>query len=684
MKNIPLINRELSWLSFNERVLQEAEDERVPLFERIRFLGIFSNNLDEFFRVRVATVKRMSFLGKRMQSTLNDDPTELLSEIHRKVVYLQNRHDKIFINLTKLLRKEGVFFRSEKNLSDLHIKFVSEYFIKKVRSSLVPIMLSKKRLFPELKDASVYLLVRLFNEEEEDSMYAIMEIPSNLDRIVPLPTVEGKKYAIFLDDIIRHGLSNVFATFDYDNIEAYSIKITRDAELDIDDDISVSLMEKMDASIQKRKKGNYVRLIYDAAMPESMVDFLCKQMKISDRNDLIQGGRYSNKKDLMSFPVFGMAQHNYKKMPPLAHPDLKTRESIFEVLKEKDILLQYPYQSFDYIISWLREAAIDPQVKRIKINLYRVAKDSKIMNALINAVQNGKEVEVVVELRARFDESNNIKWANVLQEAGVKVVFGIPGLKVHSKLIFIERKERGKLVNYVHIGTGNFHEKTAQIYSDTSLLTSNAKIAGEVKRIFSFFTQNYQRTVFRHLIISPYSTRRRFSILIDKEIQNAKKGRVSYITLKLNNLVDPLMIRKLYEASAAGVKVKLIIRGICSLIPGVKDLSENIEAFSIVGRFLEHSRIFIFANGGDEKIFISSADWMTRNIDKRIEVSVPIYDKKLKADINDMIDIQCKDNVKSRIIDKNQSNIYQEAKKGDSIFDSHKQTYQYFKKKLKK
>lgn len=682
MKNIPLINRELSWLSFNERVLQEAEDERVPLFERIRFLGIFSNNLDEFFRVRVATVKRLSYLGKRTQSTLHHDPTQILSDIHKKVVYLQKRHDKSFLNLTKLLREEGVFFRSEKNLSDSQKKFVTDYFTNKVRSSLLPIMLSKKRLFPELKDASVYLFIRLYNSDD-DSMYAIMEIPSKLDRIIPLATVEGKKYAIFLDDVIRHGLSSLFATFDYENFSAYSIKITRDAELDMDDDISVSLIEKMDTGIQKRKKGNYVRLVYDLSMPEDMIDFLCKKMKIVDRNDLIQGSRYSNKKDLMSFPVLGMVQHNFKKMPPLAHPDLNAKLSIFDVVKSKDILLQYPYQSFDYIISWLREAAIDPLVKRIKINLYRVAKDSKIMNALINAVENGKEVEVVVELRARFDESNNIKWANVLQEAGVKVVFGIPGLKVHSKLIFIERKERGKLVNYVHIGTGNFHEKTAKIYSDTSLLTSNPKIAGEVKRIFSFFTQNYQRTVFRHLIISPYSTRRRFSILIDKEIQNAKKGRKAYITLKLNNLVDALMIRKLYDASGAGVKVKLIIRGICSLVPGVKDLSENIEVFSIVGRFLEHSRIFIFANGGDEKVFISSADWMTRNIDKRIEVSVPIYDKKLKSDINDMIAMQCKDNVKSRVIDKNQSNAYIKAKKGEVDYNSHDQTYLYFKDKLK-
>lgn len=677
------INREISWLSFNARVLQEAEDPSVPLIERIRFLGIFSNNLDEFFRVRVATLKRMQDLGSRDLSDI-EDPSSQLANIHKVVVKQQHRHEELFDQLEEELKAHHIYFVDEKDISPTQAKVVKQYFRDKIRPLLVPIMLKGRTGNLKLNDNSIYLAIKLWHSDnKKDVKYALVEVPRNVPRFFVLPEEDGKKYVMFLDDVIRLKMAKIFSIFEFDNIEAYTIKITRDAELDIDDDVSQSLVEKMSKSVDKRKSGQYVRFLYDKEMPKDLLNQLFKKLRLDpeEQDNVIAGGKYHNKRDLMSFPDFKSKALTFPSRPGLAHPHLTNRRSLLDAIGERDVLLNYPYQRFSYVVDLLREAAIDPDVRTIRINLYRVAKDSQVCNALIAAVKNGKKVTAVIELLARFDEENNIDWSEKLQEEGVKVIFGVPGLKVHSKLILISRKENGKTRRYAHIGTGNFHEKTGKIYTDTSLITANKELSNEVKKVFRFFENNYERAVFRHLIVSPFSTRRRFLKLINNEIKQAEKGEEAWIKLKLNNLVDKGMIRKLYDASRAGVKVDLIIRGVCSLVPGVPGLSENIKVTSIVGRFLEHSRILVFANQGEPKFYISSADWMTRNLDFRIEVSAPVYDQELQKEIMDYLDIEFNDTKKARVINEAQENIYVKPKDGAEALNSQEELYNYFKSK---
>lgn len=680
---IPLINREISWLSFNARVLQEAEDPRNPLIERFRFLGIFSNNLDEFYRVRVASVRRMKMVAKKLKGSLDTDPNELLKQIQEIVSEQQKSFEIIYQNLKIESEDENIYFVNENDLNELQQAEILEYFSEQVRPSLVPLMLSKKLDLPTLKDKGIYLGIKLFNEKEDDVIYSLLEIPSdNISRFYVFEKGESKKnYIILLDDIIRANLKEIYSIFDYSHMEAYTIKFTRDAELDIDDDISTSLLEQISKSIENRKTGAPVRFVHDKNMPDDLLYFLMKKVGIGDEDNIIKGGRYHNFKDFMGFPYIEGKKLTFTKLPPLLHPLLKGKNVLTQVDKQ-DIMLNYPYQSFSHIIDLLREAAIDPKVKRISINLYRVAKNSKIINALVSAVQNGKKVKVIVELRARFDEGNNIYWSNILQEAGAEIIFGVRGLKVHSKLILIEREYRDEVKFYAHIGTGNFHEGTAKIYGDTSLLTADSRITAEVKKVFDFFDSNYLVKRYSHLILSPNGSRRKFMDLINAEIKNAKKGNKGEIILKLNNLVDEELIKKLYEASQADVKIFLIIRGICSLVPGVEGLSENIDAISIVDRFLEHSRILYFYAGGEEKFYISSADWMVRNLDLRVEVTTPIYDEKLKKQLKKMLEFQITANTKVRKLNAKQNNKYITSD-GNKI-QAQLETYAYFKDKAEK
>lgn len=686
-KHYEFINREISWLAFNERVLQEVADISVPLLERLRFLGIFSNNRDEFFRVRVATVKRMTMLNSKIRTTLDEDPKTLLKEIHHIVLKQQKKLEKIFDSILKELEANNIFVVNEKQLNEEQEKFVSRYFTEKVRPALVPIILHKKAQTPTLKDKAIYLAIKLYNKsgskKHKSIAYAIVEIPLVLPRFLVLLKTDKKQYVIILDDIIRLRLKEVFAILKFECIEAYNIKLTRDAELDIDiHDISRGLLEKVQKSIKNRSKAEPVRFVFDPTMPEDIYKELIKKLKLNKNDGLIPEGRYHNLKDFTDFPAIGSKKLRYPKWNPLPHPDLQGQVSLLNVIRKKDILLNFPYQSFNYIIDLLREAAIDPEVISIKINLYRVAEQSRIINALINAAKNGKSVSVIVELQARFDEENNIYWANKLQEEGVKVTFGVPGLKVHSKLLLITYKKDGKSNHIAHIGTGNFNEKTAEIYCDHSLLTADNRLTNEVNKVFLFFKNNYERKTYRHLIVSPFNVRRKFTKLIEEEIKNAKAGKPAYMIIKLNNLVDRDMIKKLYDASIAGVKIQLIIRGICSLIPGIKGMSENIEAISIIDRYLEHARVLVFCNGGDEKYFISSADWMTRNLDYRCEVTTAIYDKNIQKTLHDMLDIQLKGNVKARLLDKDLNNFYKKsAVKGD--FRAQEQVYKYFSDQLK-
>lgn len=675
------INREISWLSFNERVLQEAQDKSVPLVQRIRFLGIFSNNRDEFHKVRVATVQRMAALPKKDKNKLPVHPDELLEQIKEIGLYQDRAFQDTFKKLMKELESENIFVLDETKLNKAQKIFVSEKFEDRVRGSLVPINIDNRQYLPEVKDNTIYFAV-LCEQSGKKSQKFIIEIPAKqIGRFVVLPSEEGKKNLILLDDLIRFNLKSIFKIFEFEKISAFTFKIIRDAELDIEDDISESWMEKLSRSIKNRKDGDPVRFVYDKEMPKVLLDAILKRLEIPSNKNVIASGRYHNFRDFMSFPDFGEKVLVYDKLPPVAHPRLKKAVSVLSEIKKKDILLSYPYQSFQHLVDLLREAAIDPNVRKIKINLYRVAKNSRIINALINAVSNGKEVTVIVELTARFDEKNNIKVSEQLSEAGCQVIHGVQGLKVHSKLILIERYVRNKKQLYTHVGTGNFHEGTAQIYGDYSLLTAHEDICQEVEKVFEFFEANYKRFTFRKLLVSPFNTRRRLMLLITNEIRNAKKELPAEIILKINNLVDEGLVKKLYEASQAGVKIKLMVRGICSLIPGVKGLSENIEAYSIVDRFLEHARVMVFHNAGDEIFLLGSADWMTRNIDHRIEVLCPVLDKTIQQQLREHLEIQFKGNVKARILDSKLSNTYR--KSDEEVLQAQMETYIYFKKLTK-
>lgn len=680
-----LFNRELSWLSFNERVLQESLDPENPLVERMRFLGIYSNNMDEFFRVRVASVRRLIALGQKKVEGFSGGPRALNKEIRARVLEQQQMFELAYHKLLIELKQHGVLLVNENEVTPKDREFVASFFRESVRPALVPIMLSTKRSLPQLQDKNSYLAVKMISLENNKIKYALIAIPKSAPRFVVIPTTkDDHRKLILIDDVIRLHLPEIFNIFTFDEIKAYTFKITRDAELDVDDDISKSFIEKMQDSIEMRKLGETVRFVYDSSMPIDLLRYMMNSLKLEAGENIIPGGRYHNFKDFMGFPDFGNPEFVFPEQKPVSHPDFaNTSVPMLKTLMQKDVLLCYPFHPFQHIIDVLREAAIDPKVVSIKINLYRVAADSHIMNALISAANNGKKVTAIMELKARFDEANNIKWSSFLEENGVIVLFGVPNLKVHSKLFIIKRKNGEKTELIAHIGSGNFHEKTARVYTDCSLLTSNPKITKEVEKIFKLFRNNLDRSIFKELMVSPFSTRRKLYSLIDTEIKNARAGKKAYIYIKLNNLIDAPIIKKLYEASEAGVVIHCIIRGICGIIPGIKGVSENIHLRSIVGRYLEHSRIIIFANGGNEKYYISSADWMERNIDKRIEVSTPIYDKALQKDLKFIVEAGLKGNQKARIIDAQQKNKKVKPEDGEP-FNSQNEIYAYFCEKLQK
>ena len=655
--------RELSWLSFNARVLQEAADASVPVIQRLRYLGIFSNNMDEFFRVRVAEVRRLASLsraGNRQQYRA------LLEQIQDRVVELQSEFDHVMQDVLRELRKRKIYMINERQLEPNQAAWVEKFFRTQVLPELEPILLSDSQRMPNLNDESIYLAVDLRSGEE--TLYALIEVPTHrLERFIQIPRRKGMKGKVFiaLDNIIRFCMSQVFrGVISVDSSAAYTIKFSRDAELEIDTGIAASLIEKMETSLKRRQRAEAVRFVYDAAMPEHLLEFLTKHFNVRKYDSVIPGGRYHNSKDLMSFPNVGPKYLEHPPLPPVPLTRLKGEGSIFSKIRDQDVLLYYPYHSFDHITDLLKTAALDPAVTRIKICLYRVAGKSRVCDALINAVRNGKRVLAVVELQARFDEEANINWAERLADGGVEVLFGVAGLKVHSKLILIERRENGEDRFYSHIGTGNFNEKTARLYTDFSLLTYDQGIGKDVFNVFDFLRYNYKRPAYRHLLVSPHSSRSGLYTLIDQEIANARDGYPASMTLKCNNLADPELSKKLYEASEAGVEVRLIIRGMCSLLPGVKGLSDNISAISIVDRYLEHPRVYSFYNRGNPRYLIGSADLMTRNLDFRVEVLCPIHDPDAQRVLQDILDQQWHDNVKARILDVEQTN--RKAKGGKS------------------
>lgn len=662
LKKMPLVNRDISWLTFNDRVLQEAEDKSNPLIERLRFLGIYSNNMDEFFRVRIATIKRLIKLGKKAVAILGLHPKKLLVELQKRVLISSGKFDKIYSALLIELEAQEIYIVDELHLNNAQGAWVREYFLNNILPTLFPIMLDSTPKFPYLKDKSIYFAIELERKEKKKN-YALIEVSGEtLPRFITIPSSATKKHVILIDDVIRYCLKDIFSSIEYVNINAFTIKLTRDAELDLDNDISKSFVEKITGGIKNRKKGDPVRFLYDKTMPKSMLLFLRNKLKVIKKDNVIAGARYHNFKDFINFPTLGHKELTWPEAHPLSHPRFLANKSIFKSIGEKDILLHFPYQSFHHVIDLLREASIDPRVKKIQITLYRVTKNSSIVNALINAVKNGKEVVVIMELQARFDEENNILWANKLMEEGARVIFGVPGIKVHSKIFLISRKEKGGLVEYAYTGTGNFNESTSKIYTDKALLTIDKRITEEVRSLFDFYTDNLKPGVYKNLVVAPFDMRKRIEALIQKEIDNSFKGKPAWIILKLNNLIDRDIIAKLYEASSAGVKIKLMVRGACSLVPKVKGYSENIELLSIVGRYLEHTRVFIFCNGGDEKYFISSADWMSRNLDYRSEVAVPIYDIESQQEMKHILDLQFRDNKKARVFGRGGENLYRTNK----------------------
>ncbi|MGN5077209.1 polyphosphate kinase 1 [Aeromonas veronii] len=652
--------KELSWLSFNERVLQEAMDKTVPLIERVRFLGIFSSNQDEFFKVRVSDVKRRILINEVHGG--DDEAKVLLRAIQQKVMALGEAFDNTYKELLIALARHNIFLVNENQLSDAIQKWLRVFFKEKVLRHIIPILLNKEvNPVKFLKDEYTYLAIEM-KKNGQVIQYALVEVPTDdLPRFFQLPP-EGtrrKKQIIILDNVIRFCLDEIFkGFFDYDEIAAYAVKLTRDAEYDLSDQLDLSLVDKMSDGLKQRLTAMPVRFVYEREMPAAMISFLKLKLQISSYDAIMPGGRYHNFKDFIGFPNVGRDYLENPKLPALDCRDFDGFVNAFDAITKQDILLYYPYHKFHHFTELVRQAAFDPAVSAIRINIYRVAKKSRIIHSLIDAANNGKKVSVVVELRARFDEAANIDWANILTDAGVKVVFGVPSLKIHSKLCLITRHENGEAVRYAHIGTGNFNEKTAKIYTDFSLLTRNPDITAEVEGVFEYIEYPYKRYKFNHLLVSPINSRRQLYRLIDNELSNAKAGQPSGIILKINNLVDKDLINRLYAAGQAGVPIQMIIRGMCALRPGVPGLSDNIKVISIIDRFLEHPRVMVFHNKGNPQLYISSADWMSRNIDGRIEVGTPIYDERLKQRIMDILELQLSDTCKARVIDADQQNEY--------------------------
>lgn len=679
-------NRELSWLSFNERVLQEAQDPSVPLLSRLQFLGIYSNNQDEFFKVRIANLMRLDRSRKQRNRLLlgGYTPAALLEAVSRRTERAQEAFNTAYRELLREMERCGIHVLDETQLSDSQKEFCRDYFASVVSPRLVPLILRKSVKIPFLPDGNAYLGVKMTCDKEATTRYAVVRIPvsSACPRFVMLPSDEGRSDVIFLDDVIRLMIDDIFFMFTYDRISAHTFKIMRDAELTIDDDVSKSLFERIAEGVEERRYGSPIRLIYDRAMPQDLLDVLVAKLKLKP-GMLAPGERYHLMKDLMKFPRV-RPELLTANPEPLRHRDILPFQSILKVVRRQDIFLNYPYHSFQHFIDFLREAAIDPRVESIFITLYRTAEHSKVINALVNAARNGKQVAVLVELKARFDEEQNIEHTDLLQREGVRILHTIEDLKVHSKIVLVERHEGSGLRGYAYIGTGNFNEDTARIYGDFGLLTSNRGIVDDVRNVFGFLMNSHKRYRYRQLLVSPYYMRDAFTELIDREMRNARKGRRAYIYAKCNSLTDERIIDRLYAAGQAGVEIRLIVRGACCLQPSVEGMSDRIRAISIVDKYLEHARLYLFANGGDEVAYIGSADWMSRNLDRRVEVCTPILDRQIRQQLHRVFDIQWNDNVKARNLADQEHNPYVEAAPGAERLRSQTALYTYYKEESEK
>lgn len=673
------IERDLSWMYFNHRILQEAAREDVPLLERIGFLGIYSNNLDEFFRVRVATLSRIAECENRSLKNEQAKAMALIKQINKLVKLYSKEFEEIMARITDALAQENIFILREDMLSPEQEAFITKYFRHQLGGLIGPVWLSAVKQLTNEADDNIFFAVELQKEGKNKPDYAVIELPvSDCGRFVRLPDNDGKSYIMYLDDVVRYCLPMIFAGMRYDSIKAYAFKFTKDAEMELDNDLRNGMLQKISKGVKSRRKGEAMRVSYDKEMPKALVKKVMNKLNLDSLDTVLAGGRYYNHKDLMSFPDCGRNDLKYPAWPPLEKPGLSGSGSLISGIQQNDKFIHVPYHSFDYYIRVLQEAAVSKQVTGIQTTLYRLAKNSKVVKALICAAKNGKKVTVVIELLARFDESPNIEWSKRMQDAGIHVIFGVEGLKVHSKITHIAMKNGNDIAC---ISTGNFHEGNAKVYTDYMLMTAAKTIVSDVANVFEFIEKPYSVVRFKELLLSPNEMKRKFVKLINDEIRNKQMGKPAYIRIKINHITDPVMVRKLYEASQAGVDIDLLVRGNCSLKTGIPGVSDNIRIHAIIDRYLEHSRIFIFAAGGEDKTFIGSADWMPRNLDNRIEVVTPVYDPEIKHDLRMVVDFGLRDNVQGRIVDGTGSNTMYKPE-NEPPFRSQEKLYEFYKEQL--
>lgn len=676
------VDRDLSWMYFNRRILQEAT-RPIPLLERLSFLGIYSNNLDEFFRVRIATLSRIAECEDKSIKKESEHASQLIKQITKLNNRYAKEYEEAIHEVTAALRNENIFLLKDNELSEDQQQFVRQFFRQKLSGFTNPVWLSAVKELTEATDDNIFLAVKLHTEGRKTPEYALIELPVAVcGRFIHLPDKEGRSYLMYLDDVIRFCLPMIFGGMGFTHYEAYAFKFTKDAEMEIDNDLRNGMLQKISKGVKSRRKGDALRVIYDAAMPKDMLKRVMNKLNLDKLDTVLAGGRYHNHKDLMSFPDCGRKDLKYPEWSPIIRKELDENVSLLNLIQQRDRYIHVPYHSFDYYIRVLQEAAISKNVKSIKTTLYRLAKTSKVVNALINAARNGKKVTVVIELLARFDEASNISWSKLMQDAGVHVIFGVEGLKVHSKVTHIGMKQGPDVAC---ISTGNFHEGNARIYTDYMLMTAARGIVSDVANVFNFIEKPYSPIKFRELLVSPNEMKKKFLRLIDEEIRNKQVGKPAYIRMKVNHITDPVMVKKLYEASAAGVPVDIVLRGNCSLVTGVPGVSETIRINGIIDRYLEHSRIFIFANGGDEKVFIGSADWMPRNLDNRVEVITPVYDSAIKGEMNRIVDYGLNDTMQGRVADGHGSENFWKEEDGDKPkFRSQEALYEYYAEENKK
>lgn len=667
--------RDISWMYFNRRILQEAMKERVPILERLSFLGIYSNNLDEFFRVRVATQSRVAECEDKAAHSEREEALKLIRQINK----LNNRYSKEYEGaikqVTAELEKENICLVNHVQLDEEQQLFVDSFYQQRLNGFISPVWLKSVKQLGNEADENIFLAVKMRKEGHKVGEYAIIELPvAQAGRFIRLPDKDGKNYLMYLDDVVRYCLPLIFHGMNYKHFEAYAFKFTKDAEMEIDNDLRNGMMQKISKGVKSRKRGEPLRVIYDASMPKDLLKRVMNKLNLDKLDTVLGGGKYHNHKDLMRFPDCGRKDLKYPEWTPVLKNELSGNVGMLELIRRKDRFIHVPYHSFDSYIRILQEAAINKEVKSIKTTLYRLAKDSKVVKALINAARNGKKVTVVIELLARFDEASNIDWSKKMQDAGIRVIFGVEGLKVHSKITYISMKTGADIAC---ISTGNFHEGNARMYTDYMLMTAAKNVTRDVSLVFDFIERPYSPVRFKELLVSPNEMKQKFSRLINEEIKNKQAGKPAYILIKINHITDPVMVKKLYEASSHGVRIDLLVRGNCSLITGVPGVSDTIRINGIIDRYLEHSRIFIFANGGDEKMFIGSADWMPRNLDNRVEVIAPVYDPEIKADLKRVVEYGLKDTLQGRVVDGTGENSPW-ISEDKTAFRSQEELYKYY------